>query len=82
MKPIRIQRKRTRGFRMPPGVIYVGRGSRWGNPFKIIRNKIYYPLNGEWFQFVSVSHGWDDSKDATTEDVVRIFCDLLMDIYS
>lgn len=31
--PQRIQRKRTKGWRMPPGVVYVGRGSRWGNPF-------------------------------------------------
>jgi hypothetical protein len=31
--PIRIQRRRTKGWRMPPGTIYVGRGSRWGNPF-------------------------------------------------
>jgi len=33
--PERIQRKRTKGWRMPKGVIYVGRGSRWGNPFAI-----------------------------------------------
>jgi len=33
--PIRIQRKRTKGWRMPEGAIYVGRGSRWGNPFAI-----------------------------------------------
>lgn len=33
-KPIRIQRHRTRGWRMPVGAIYVGRPSRWGNPFR------------------------------------------------
>ena len=33
MKPQRIQRKRTKGWRMPPNTVYVGRGSRWGNPF-------------------------------------------------
>lgn len=32
----RIQRKRTKGWRMPDGAVYVGRGSRWGNPFPII----------------------------------------------
>lgn len=32
-KPKRIQRKRTAGWRMPPNTIYVGRPSRWGNPF-------------------------------------------------
>lgn len=33
--PNRIQRKRTKGWRMPKGVVYVGRGSRFGNPFRI-----------------------------------------------
>jgi hypothetical protein len=33
--PQRIQRKRTRGWRMPEGAVYVGRGSRWGNPWTI-----------------------------------------------
>ncbi|MBN7552964.1 DUF4326 domain-containing protein [Mycobacteroides abscessus] len=31
--PQRIQRKRTKGWRMPEGAIYVGRPSKWGNPF-------------------------------------------------
>ena len=35
MKPVRIQRKRTKGWRMPKNTIYVGRGSKWGNPYKI-----------------------------------------------
>lgn len=29
----RIQRKRTKGWRMPPNTVYVGRGSVFGNPF-------------------------------------------------
>jgi len=31
--PKRIQRKRIKGWRMPEGAIYVGRPSKWGNPF-------------------------------------------------
>lgn len=31
----RIQRKRTKGWRMPENTVYVGRGSIWGNPFKV-----------------------------------------------
>lgn len=31
----RIQRKRIKGWRMPPNTVYVGRPSRWGNPFKL-----------------------------------------------
>jgi hypothetical protein len=33
--PKRIQRQRTKGWRMPEGAIYVGRPSRWGNPFRV-----------------------------------------------
>ena len=33
--PKRIQRKRTKGWRMPEGAVYVGRGSKWGNPYRI-----------------------------------------------
>jgi hypothetical protein len=31
--PVRIQRKRTAGWRMPPDAVYVGRPTKWGNPF-------------------------------------------------
>lgn len=33
--PKRTQRKRTKGWKMPEGAIYVGRGSKWGNPFTV-----------------------------------------------
>lgn len=31
--PKRIQRKRTKGWKMPPNTVYVGRPTKWGNPF-------------------------------------------------
>jgi hypothetical protein len=31
--PHRIQRSRAKGWRMPAGAIYVGRPSKWGNPW-------------------------------------------------
>lgn len=31
----RIQRQRTKGWRMPPGAVYVGRPSKWGNPWSV-----------------------------------------------
>lgn len=49
MTPQRIQRKRTAGWRMPEDVIYVGRGSKYGNPFRVATpepqegNAIYTP---------------------------------------
>ncbi len=39
-KPKRIQRKRTRGWKMPPNTVYVGRPTKWGNPF-------VHPIPGE-----------------------------------
>ena len=41
IKPVRVQRKRVKGFNLqaasPNGlpVVYVGRPSRWGNPFEV-----------------------------------------------
>ncbi|MHA4848787.1 DUF4326 domain-containing protein [Rhodococcus sp. MSC1_016] len=32
--PQRIQRKRTKGWRMPEGAVYVGRPTKWGNPYR------------------------------------------------
>lgn len=33
--PVRIQRKRTKGWRMPAGAVYVGRQTEWGNVFSV-----------------------------------------------
>ena len=33
--PKRIQRKRTKGWRMPDCAIYVGRPTKFGNPFNV-----------------------------------------------
>lgn len=35
--PERIQRRRTKGWRMPENTVYVGRPSIWGNPYLIHR---------------------------------------------
>jgi Domain of unknown function (DUF4326) len=33
--PIRIQRKRTKGWKMPENTVVVTRGTKWGNPFVV-----------------------------------------------
>lgn len=33
MKPIRIQRSRAKGWKMPPNTVYVGRPTKFGNPW-------------------------------------------------
>lgn len=54
--PKRIQRKRTKGWRMPEGALYVGRPTRWGNPFAV--------MNGDrqgWLVWDDRDHlGWVD----------------------
>jgi hypothetical protein len=37
-KPKRIQRKRTRGYKLPKDAVYVGRPTKWGNPFRAGRD--------------------------------------------
>lgn len=48
--PQRIQRRRTKGWRMPEGAKYVGRGTKWGNPFVVGKTQVRIPaLDGaEW----------------------------------
>lgn len=36
--PERVQRKRTKGWKMPPDTVYVGRPTKWGNPFVLATN--------------------------------------------
>ena len=31
----RIQRKRTKGFELPPNTVCINRPTKWGNPFKL-----------------------------------------------
>jgi hypothetical protein len=38
VKPIRIQRKRTKGWKMPENTVYVGRPSKCGNPYPVGKN--------------------------------------------
>ena len=35
----RVQRKRSKGWKIPPNTIYVGRPSKWGNPWKASATK-------------------------------------------
>ena len=40
-KPIRVQRKRTKCWTMPENTVYVGRPTKWGNPFKLVGDMVY-----------------------------------------
>lgn len=50
-EPVRVQRKRTKGWKMPDGAVYVGRPTRFGNPFKVGQD-------GSHDQCVALHRGW------------------------
>lgn len=52
--PIRTQRRRTKGWRMPENAVYVGRPSRWGNPF----------VDGRFIALAASAMGVKDWADA------------------
>jgi len=68
--PERIQRKRTRGWRMPEGAIYVGRPTKWGNPITLVNQH-------------AVIDEWGDTRyaepGAARGLAVRLYRELLMD---
>ena len=50
MTPKRIQRKRTKGWKIPSNTVYVGRGTKWGNPFQV-GESAYFMLASEGLTF-------------------------------
>lgn len=65
--PKRIRRKRTKGWRMPEGAVYVGRPTIWGNPFAIdgisVEDSIALYRNlavGCWAPTLGNNRGWSD----------------------
>lgn len=77
--PQRIQRKRTKGWKMPSDTIYVGRGSKWGNPFRVVRYS-----DGKWAVkcdsderqvaiLTSNCHAAYDTKQEAQADAVKCY---------
>ena len=67
-EPKRIQRKRTRGWRMPKNAVYVGRPSGWGNPYKVMKEKrgfaVYWSNEGEQFKVTPKGKYYKSKSDA------------------
>jgi hypothetical protein len=61
--PKRIQRKRTKGWKMPANTVYVGRDSKWGNPFSVER----------------LMKLWDWDKHTAQLEAVDLFRECLID---
>lgn len=61
MIPQRIQRKRTKGWKMPPNTVYVGRPSHFGNRF-VVATKEHSPETlahyADYAKNVDLWDGW------------------------
>lgn len=68
----RIQRKRVKGWRIPENTVYVGRGSKWGNPFRIIkRSVIGGSTNSIQNEYDTNYVNFDHPDDAIAESIRR-----------
>ena len=68
----RIQRKRTKGWRMPDGAKYAGRPTKWGNPFKLsVDGYILYYKTGKLVG--SPWCYWSASSGFKLKDVVELY---------
>lgn len=91
--PKRIQRKRTKGWRMGDAV-YVGRGTQWGNPFVVGKTQVRMPAidgspweyegrlhktSGQRHTFFHGNQGitWHFVENATAEQCVRLYAQLI-----
>lgn len=87
--PKRIQRKRTKGWRMPEGAVYVGRPTIFGNPFCAYKceccgywdvrddNDVTYLVNHAYVRLPSVRADrstWTTQRQANRE-AVRLYHD-------
>jgi hypothetical protein len=64
--PQRIQRKRTPGWKMPTNTVYVGRPTKWGNPFDFRRSE---------FCWAALSFGCRADRSGRLEASVKAFRD-------
>lgn len=64
--PVRIQRSRAKGWQMPPNTVYVGRPSKWGNPFNFRASE---------YCWAALSFGCRGDRRGRIEASVRAFRD-------
>jgi len=70
----RIQRRRTKGWRMPENTVYVGRGTKWGNPLKVIPDKQFDDGFGKIFVHSWGANMWHDTGlCGDTSDMLHMY---------
>lgn len=57
----RVQRKRIKGYKLPENTKCVNRGTKWGNPFRVL------PEDGVWIVKDALGNYWGDVYTEKTE---------------
>jgi hypothetical protein len=71
--PVRIQRKRTKGWKMPPNTLYVGRPTKWGNPYIVGKDGTLEQCIGKYKSSMSIMLKQDAVKELKGKDL-SCFC--------
>lgn len=73
--PERIQRRRSRGWELPPGAVVVTRGTEWGNPFKVAKCTEISPNKGKvtWVVESDSSAWFFETKPEASAAAVKLF---------
>lgn len=61
--PVRVKRERKGGWKMPQNTVYVGRGTKWGNPFKVVE-----VAGNEWHVVAKENDTWHVLLKTTNHD--------------
>ncbi|HEY3006044.1 MAG TPA: DUF4326 domain-containing protein [Kribbellaceae bacterium] len=68
--PGRIRQRRTKGWRKPAGVVCLGRGTRWVNPWAV--DDPHAPAGATRAEVVGLFRDWLLYRDPGMQDVYRV----------
>jgi hypothetical protein len=72
LPPKRVQRRRVKGWKMPPNTVYVGCGSKWGNPYRANGNRAEATsLFADMLYRAPAGDGTWGKRGETAEETVR-----------
>ncbi len=66
----RVQRKRTKGFKLPENTVCVTRGTKWGNPFAVLQEGKEWVVLGECGNYWGAIYG---NKDDAARKAVECY---------
>lgn len=74
-EPMRVQRRRTRGWELPPNTVVVTRPSEWGNPFRVDKATEISPEKGKvtWHVSTETSVWTFPAKDEAQDAAAKLF---------